>query len=154
MDLFKIKRWVRIKRLLLVLSLILGTSLAAALILYALRQNINLFYTPTQIIQQEAPHHLRIRIGGIVKSGTLQRGSDLHVSFLLSDLNQEVPVRYQGILPDLFREGQGVVALGILTGDKVFKADQILAKHDENYMPPEVGDSLKKTIAKSIAKGE
>lgn len=136
---------VRLKRLVWVLILCLGSSLTVALVLYALRQNMNLFYTPTQIMQGEAPRGLRIRVGGVVKAGSLIRGSDLQVNFLLSDLKQEVVVQYRGILPDLFREGQGVVALGQLD-QQVFKADEILAKHDENYMPPEVGDSLKRNL--------
>lgn len=156
MDLFNIKRMARVRRLLLVLSIGLGTGLAVALVLYALKQNINLFYTPTQIYQREAPQKLRIRIGGIVKPKSLFRGSDLQISFLLSDLNQEILVHYAGILPDLFREGQGVVALGVLieqpNGEFLFKADEILAKHDENYMPPEVKGSLKNPLPQAVQK--
>jgi cytochrome c-type biogenesis protein CcmE len=116
----------------------------AALMIYALNQNMNLFYTPSQILNNEAPLNARIRVGGMVEKNSLVRGDDLSVSFIVTDLEKKIKIQYKGILPDLFREGQGVVALGKLTNNTNFVADQILAKHDENYMPPEVSDSLKK----------
>ena len=107
--------------------------------LYALRQNINLFYTPTQVISGEAPINHPFRVGGMVKKGSLHRDKEsLLVEFIISDFNKEIKLAYTGILPDLFREGQGIVAHGKLDQQGNFKADQVLAKHDENYMPPEV----------------
>jgi len=118
--------------------------LVSALVLYALRQNISLFYTPSQIAEGDAPLQHKIRIGGMVKKGSIIRSrKGLEVEFDLTDFNQVVHVKFNGILPDLFREGQGVVAQGVLQDDTHFKAVQILAKHDENYMPPEVRSSLK-----------
>lgn len=133
----------RQRRLLYILLLLLGSSVVLGLILFALRQNINLFYTPTQMMLGEAPIQRRIRMGGIVEKNTVRRGSNLEISFFLSDLKEKVKVEYRGILPDLFREGQGIVASGQLNADKVFVADEILAKHDENYMPPEVAGMMK-----------
>lgn len=135
---------VRKKRLLLVLALLAGLGVAAALALSALRQNINLFYTPTQIASGEAPQGARIRAGGMVERGSLRRSQDsLEVSFVVTDFNRSVTIQYHGILPDLFREGQGIVALGVLDGQGVVRADEVLAKHDETYMPPEVNKALK-----------
>ncbi|KAA1174814.1 cytochrome c maturation protein CcmE [Marinobacter salinexigens] len=136
---------IRKKRLTIVLFLIAGIALAVGLTTYALRQNINLFYDPTQIAAGEAPVDVRIRAGGMVKEGSVVRDpGSLKVEFQVTDFNQSVPVQYEGILPDLFAEGQGVVAMGRLDENGRFVADQVLAKHDENYMPPEVADSLKK----------
>lgn len=136
---------IRKKRLTIVLFLIAGIALAVGLTTYALRQNINLFYDPTQIAAGEAPVDVRIRAGGMVKEGSIIRDpGSLKVEFQVTDFNQSVPVQYEGILPDLFAEGQGVVAMGRLDENGRFVADQVLAKHDENYMPPEVADSLKK----------
>ncbi|WP_426152733.1 cytochrome c maturation protein CcmE [Pseudomonas sp. DC3000-4b1] len=135
---------VRKKRLLLMLALLAGLGLAAALALSALRQNINLFYTPTQIASGEAPQGARIRAGGMVERGSLRRSQDsLEVSFVVTDFNRSVTIQYHGILPDLFREGQGIVALGVLDAQGVVRADEVLAKHDETYMPPEVNKALK-----------
>lgn len=134
---------VRKKRLFIVLAIILGVGAAVGLALSALQQNINLFYTPTQIANGEVPDGVRIRAGGMVKEGSLQRSEDsLLVQFVVGDGASEVTMRYQGILPDLFREGQGIVALGRLNADGVLVADEVLAKHDENYMPPEVTQAL------------
>ncbi len=136
---------IRKRRLYLVLLIVFGVGIAASLILFALRQNINLFYTPTQVIQGEAPHNHVFRIGGLVEKGSVkrQRGS-LEVSFVLTDLAHDVTVDYTGILPDLFREGQAIVAQGKLGNKGEFVADQVLAKHDSTYMPPEVKDALQK----------
>ena len=135
---------VRKKRLYIVLAIVAGVGAAAALALSALQQNINLFYTPTQIANGEAPHDTRIRAGGMVEKGSLKRSADsLDVQFVVTDFAKEVTVKYRGILPDLFREGQGIVALGKLDEDGVLTADEVLAKHDEKYMPPEVTKALK-----------
>lgn len=118
-------------------------GLAVALILFALKQNINLFYTPTQINQGEAPNQHHIRVGGVVVPGSIKRADDsLLVQFDLTDNVNAITVNYTGILPDLFREGQGIVALGELRAGSIFMASQVLAKHDETYMPPEVADTL------------
>jgi len=124
---------------------LLGLSLAVGLSLYALRKNINLYYTPSEVAQGKVPDNVLFRIGGLVKTGSLQRSrEDLKIMFILTDTVNEVPVVYQGILPDLFREGQGAVAQGRLNSQKTFNAQQILAKHDEKYMPPAVKDALAK----------
>ena len=137
---------VRKKRLYIVLAIIAGVGIAVALALSALQQNINLFYTPTQIANGEAPLDTRIRAGGMVEKGSLQRSGDsLDVRFVVTDFSKSVPITYRGILPDLFREGQGIVALGKLNAEGVLVADEVLAKHDENYMPPEVTKALKES---------
>ena len=136
---------IRKKRLTIVLFLLVGLAIAVGLTTYALRQNINLFYDPTQISAGEAPVDVRIRAGGMVEEGSVLRDPDsLMVEFKVTDFNASVPVQYTGILPDLFAEGQGVVAMGRLNESGRFVADQVLAKHDENYMPPEVADALEK----------
>ncbi|MFZ5934227.1 cytochrome c biogenesis protein CcmE [Pseudomonas putida] len=136
----------RKKRLFIILGLLVGVAVAVGFALSALQQNINLFYTPTQIANGEAPLDTRIRAGGMVEKGSVQRSSDsLDVRFVVTDFNKSVPITYRGILPDLFREGQGIVALGKLNGDGVVVADEVLAKHDEKYMPPEVTKALKES---------
>ena len=136
----------RKKRLLLILGLLVGVAVALGFALSALQQNINLFYTPTQIANGEAPQDTRIRAGGMVEKGSVQRSADsLDVRFVVTDFNKSVPITYRGILPDLFREGQGIVALGKLNADGVVVADEVLAKHDEKYMPPEVTKALKES---------
>jgi len=118
---------------------------AVGLSTYALRQNINLFYDPTQIAAGDAPADVRIRAGGMVEEGSVLRDTEsLKVAFKVTDFTESVTVEYVGILPDLFAEGQGIVAMGRLNREGVFLADQVLAKHDENYMPPEVADALAK----------
>jgi len=135
----------RKQRLILVLFLVVGFSAVVALVLSALNENINLFYNPTQIANGEAPEGARIRAGGMVLEGSIKRDeSSLLVIFEVTDYNASIPVAYTGILPDLFREGQGIVAMGRMDGNGVFQADEVLAKHDENYMPPEVTDALEK----------
>jgi len=119
-------------------------AIAAALVLNALRDSIVFFSTPTMATEQHVAVGKRFRLGGMVEQGSLVRGADLAVSFKVSDGGATLPVSYKGILPDLFREGQGVVAEGALDANGVFKADTVLAKHDENYMPKEVADALKK----------
>ena len=136
----------RKKRLFIVLAILAGVGIAVALALSALQQNINLFYTPSQIAGGEAPKDTRIRAGVPVKEGSVKRSSDsLEVDFVVTDGAADVTIRYQGILPDLFREGQGIVALGRINQDGLLVADEVLAKHDENYMPPEVTQALEKS---------
>ena len=133
----------RKKRLFIILGLLVGVGAAVGLALSALQQNINLFYTPTQIANGEAPLDTRIRAGGMVQDGSLKRSGDsLDVEFVVTDFNKSVTIQYRGILPDLFREGQGIVALGKLNAQGVVVADEVLAKHDEKYMPPEVTKAL------------
>lgn len=135
----------RKQRLILVLFLVLGFSVVIGLAMYALTENINLFYNPTQIAAGEAPTDARIRAGGMVLEDSVKRDPDsLQVSFTLTDYQSNVDVSFKGILPDLFREGQGIVALGKMNEDGVLVADEVLAKHDENYMPPEVAEALEK----------
>ena len=133
---------VRKKRLYIVLAILVGVSVAVGLALSALQENINLFYTPTQIANGDAPKDTRIRAGGMVAKGSVKRSADsLDVEFVVTDFAKNVTIRYRGILPDLFREEQGIVALGKLNDEGVLVADEVLAKHDENYMPPEVADA-------------
>lgn len=134
---------VRKQRLILVLLLVAGVGLAVALMLFALRENINHYFSPAQMAAGEAPVGQKMRGGGLVLPGSLQRdGESLKVSFIISDGAGEVTVHYDGILPDLFVEGSGVVALGVLGRDGIFVASEVLAKHDENYMPPEVQKAI------------
>lgn len=119
-------------------------ALAAALVLNALRDSIVFFSTPTMVAEKHVEPGKRFRLGGLVQPGSLQRGDNLAVTFEVADGSAKLPVAYKGILPDLFREGQGVVAEGALDANGVFKADTVLAKHDETYMPKEVADALKK----------
>ena len=136
---------IRKKRLTIVLFLLVGVSVAVALTTYALRQNINLFYDPSQIAAGDAPVDVRIRAGGMVEEDSVTRDPEsLQVEFKVTDFSSSVLMEYTGILPDLFAEGQGVVAMGRLDGNGRFVADQVLAKHDENYMSPEVNDALEK----------
>jgi cytochrome c-type biogenesis protein CcmE len=137
----------RKQRLYMVILLVVGLGIAVGLTLMALQQNINLFFTPSQIVAGEAPQGVAFRIGGMVVDDSVKRSEqDLSVQFQVTDTAQQVPVRYTGILPDLFREGQGVVALGRLEG-KTFVASEVLAKHDENYMAPEAAEAIKQANA-------
>jgi len=119
-------------------------ALAVALVLVALKDSIVFFNSPTDVVEKQIKPGTRIRIGGLVKEGSVQRGDSLAVRFDVTDGKSTVVVAYQGLLPDLFREGQGVVAEGALDGAGMFRADSVLAKHDETYMPKEVADALKK----------
>jgi len=135
----------RKQKLLIILFMLGGIALAVGLMLVALKENINLFYTPTQIAAGEAPKHRTIRAGGMVVEGSVKRAeNDLTVLFDVTDGKAEITISYTGILPDLFREGQGIVALGEINDQNQFVASEVLAKHDENYMPPEVADALEK----------
>ena len=135
----------RKQRLLIVLGLVSGLGLAVGLVMFALSQNINLFFTPTQIAKGEAPSAQMIRVGGMVADGTVDRDpQSLKVAFDVTDFDYDVRVTYEGILPDLFREGQGVVVQGRIRSGQ-FVASEVLAKHDENYMPPEVTEALRQS---------
>lgn len=132
----------RQKRLLLLAVSLLALGAAAALVLSAFQKNMVFFYSPAQVAAGDAPQNRSFRIGGMVQKGSVRREADgLSVQFIVTDLARTIPVRYKGILPDLFREGKGVVAQGRLAGG-LFVADEVLAKHDENYMPPEAAKAL------------
>ena len=133
----------RSRRKMLVAMVIFGVAVSTVLALTAFEENLLYFYSPTQIHAGEAPENRSFRVGGLVVDGSVRREEgSLAVQFDLTDNAQVVPVSYTGILPDLFREGQGIVAMGKLNSDGLFVADEVLAKHDENYMPPEVADAL------------
>jgi cytochrome c-type biogenesis protein CcmE len=133
------------RRLVLIGGSVGVLAIAVALVLSAMRESIVFFSSPTDVAEKKIAAGTRIRIGGLVKPGSLERGAELRIRFDVTDGDHDVKVRYQGIVPDLFREGQGVVAEGKLDPDGVFTADTVLAKHDERYMPREVVDTLKKT---------
>lgn len=126
------------KRLFLGLGALIVCASLVAIVLITLKDNVQLYFTPNAIEQGEAPLGRPIRVGGMVVAGSVQRGDDLEVSFVLTDGRSEIKVHYKGILPDLFKEGQGIVAMGSLTNLHEFRAVQVLAKHDENYMPKEL----------------
>ncbi|MGA9825486.1 MAG: cytochrome c maturation protein CcmE [Methylocystis sp.] len=132
------------KRLTLIFGALAVLGLAAGLIMFALRDNIVFFYTPTQLAEKHPAPGARLRIGGLVKQGSLVKGESRDVSFVITDNDKELAATYTGLLPDLFREGQGVVADGVLGSDGKFRADSVLAKHDERYMPRDVAEALKK----------
>ncbi|HZP79673.1 MAG TPA: cytochrome c maturation protein CcmE [Pseudolabrys sp.] len=132
------------RRLILIGSCLGVLAIAAALVLSALRESIVFFNSPTDVVEKHVAPGSRMRIGGLVKPGSVVRGDNLAISFAITDGKSDIPVTYQGIVPDLFREGQGVVAEGSLQAGGTFKADTVLAKHDERYMPREVVDALKK----------
>lgn len=132
------------RRLVLIGSALTVLAVAAALVLNALRDSIVFFSTPTMATEKNIQPGQRFRLGGLVQSGSLERGDQLRVKFVVTDGNRELPVAFTGILPDLFREGQGVISEGSLDASGVFRADTVLAKHDETYMPKDVADALKK----------
>ena len=135
----------RHKRFAMIAAGLAALGIAAALVLNAFRSNLVFFFTPTQVVQGEAPMGTSFRIGGLVEQGSVKRESDgVNVHFVVTDTAKKINVVYSGILPDLFKEGKGVVAQGKLQADGLFHADQVLAKHDENYMPPEAAEALKK----------
>ncbi|WP_109078141.1 cytochrome c maturation protein CcmE [Aggregatibacter kilianii] len=155
----------RKSRLSVVLFVLLGVAVASALVLYALRQNIDLFYTPSEVVhgKNEDPDQKpevgqRIRVGGMVVAGTVQRDpKSLKVRFDLNDIGPSISVEYEGILPDLFREGQGIVAQGVLKEPTLLEATEVLAKHDENYVPPDLEKQMQKVhkpMGVSDLKGE
>ncbi|MCB1694575.1 MAG: cytochrome c maturation protein CcmE [Pseudomonadales bacterium] len=134
----------RKQRLVIILAGVAALGVAVGLMTYAMRENINLFFTPGQVVAGEAPMNKRIRVGGLVVEGSVVRGDGLSVSFDITDNVDKITVRYDGILPDLFREGQGIIANGHLIDTNLVQAEEVLAKHDENYMPPEVQEAIEK----------
>lgn len=157
----------RKSRLKILLFILLGISIASGLVMYALRSNIDLFYTPSEVVNgkqndasQKPEVGQRIRVGGMVVAGSVKRDEKtLKVRFDVNDIGPSITVEYEGILPDLFREGQGIVAQGILIDPTVLQASEVLAKHDENYVPPELGEQMEKVhkpmgISKTDLKGE
>jgi cytochrome c-type biogenesis protein CcmE len=136
----------RHKRMVVVGLIVLGVSVAAFFALQAFQKNLLYFFTPTQVAAGEAPKGYPFRVGGLVVTGTVKREpNSLNVRFTISDGVATIPVSYSGILPDLFREGQGIISIGKMNDQGVFEASEVLAKHDENYMPPEVAESLKQS---------
>jgi len=142
----------RRKRMVAVAAIVIGVGAATAVALQAFQENIMYFYSPSQVTAGEAPAARSFRLGGLVTSGSLQRTpGSIEINFTVTDNAETIPVKYSGLLPDLFREGQGVIAHGKLGADGVFMADEVLAKHDENYMPPEVADTLHKPKAEGAS---
>ena len=136
------------KRFVLVAGIVGAVGVAAALVLNAFNSNLVFFYSPSQVAAKEAPAGRTFRLGGLVEQGSVKRDG-VTVRFVVTDMVRAIPVRYEGILPDLFKEGKGVVAQGQVGGDGVFVAREVLAKHDENYMPPEASAALKRAAAAS-----
>lgn len=142
----------RHRKLAIIVSGVSALGIAAALVLNAFESNMVFFFSPSQVAANEAPRGKSFRIGGLVEEGSIKRQSDgVTVNFVVTDTAKVIPVVYTGILPDLFKEGKGVVAQGKLSADGVFRADEVLAKHDENYMPPEAADALEQArIQKTV----
>ena len=132
------------RRLYFALAVVVAGAAGALLVVRALQDNVLYFYSPSDIAVKHVPPDVSFRVGGLVEKGTVSRGPGADVRFVVTDGKKSVPVKYTGALPDLFREGQGVVATGKLTQGGVFRASEVLAKHDERYMPPEVVDALKR----------
>jgi cytochrome c-type biogenesis protein CcmE len=133
----------RHKRIAFIIAALAGIGIAAALVLNAFQNNLVFFFSPSQVASKEAPTGRTFRVGGLVENGSLKRDNDgLTVRFSVTDTAKSIPVVYKGILPDLFKEGRGCVAQGNIGSDGVFYADSVLAKHDENYMPPEAGKAI------------
>ena len=145
----------RQRRMMLVALMIVGVGTAAAFALNAFQDNLLYFYSPSDVTAGKAPPDRTFRVGGMVTEGSFQRPTgSMEASFVLTDFSHDVTVRYTGVLPDLFREGQGVVARGKLGSDGTFIAEEVLAKHDENYMPPDVADTLKKQHQDAVKKSQ
>jgi cytochrome c-type biogenesis protein CcmE len=143
----------RQKRLLFLIGGMAALGVTIALVLNAMQGNLSYFFTPSQVLNGEAPPGRTFRLGGLVETGSFKRsGSDLTVTFVVTDEKNRLPVEYTGILPDLFKEGQGMIAQGHMGPGGIFMADEVLAKHDENYMPPEVAAALKKGHQEGSAK--
>ena len=141
----------RKKRLALIGLMVAGIAVGLTFALKALDENIMFFFTPTEVVEGKAPKNKLFRMGGMVVNGSVSRpGDGLTAQFDLTDNGEQVTVRYTGILPDLFREGQGIIANGEIGDDGIFVAQEVLAKHDENYMPPEVAEAMKKTHEKAV----
>ena len=146
-------RAARKKRLYLIVLMVMGIGIAVGFALSAFNQNLMYFYSPSEVLAGDAPKDHMFRVGGLVADGSVQRlANDLTVSFDVTDQLKLFRVEHTGILPDLFREGQGIIAHGKLRDDGVFVADEVLAKHDENYMPPEVAASLKQAHDEGVAR--
>ncbi len=144
---------IRRQRLILIVLMVAGIGTAVTFALRAFNENLMFFFTPTQVVAGEAPPQNLFRLGGMVVDGSVKRpGNDLTVQFGLTDSDKVVTVQYTGILPDLFREGQGIISKGRLRDDGVFVAEEVLAKHDENYMPPEVADAMASAKAAKAAR--
>ncbi|MGK0170460.1 MAG: cytochrome c-type biogenesis protein CcmE [Gammaproteobacteria bacterium] len=142
---------IRRQRMVFVAVLVVGVAVAAALAFRAIGDNMLFFYSPSQLANGEVPAGQSIKVGGLVVDGSVRRnGGELAVQFDLTDTAKTMTVRYDGILPDLFREGQGIIALGKLGPSGTFVADEVLAKHDENYMPPDVADALEQAQAQAL----
>jgi cytochrome c-type biogenesis protein CcmE len=142
----------RHKRFALIAAGVAALGIAAFLVLGAFEKNLVFFFTPSQVAANEAPRERTFRIGGMVETGSVKRQPDgVSVQFKVTDTAKTMPVVYKGVLPDLFREGKGVVAQGKIGADGVFVASEVLAKHDENYMPPEAAEAVKRAQAKSVA---
>ena len=142
----------RHKRFVLIGVGIAGLALSASLVLSAFQKNLVFFFTPSQVVANEAPVGKSFRVGGLVEKGSVKREADgLTVHFVVTDTAKSIPVVYRGILPDLFREGKGVVTQGKVGPDGLFRAEEVLAKHDENYMPPAAQDALNQATAKTAA---
>ena len=141
----------RHKRFGFLIAGMVGLGVATWLVLNALDSNLSYFFSPSEVAQNKAPGNHVFRLGGLVETGSLRRGEELTVRFAVTDNANRVNVEYTGILPDLFQEGQGVIAQGRMGNSGVFVADEVLAKHDENYMPPEVAEALGKAHAEGVA---
>ncbi len=134
----------RRRRLIAVVAILIVLAIAGSVAVWSLQQNLLYFQSPSQVAEQALPTGRSFRLGGLVKAGSVARDpSSLEVRFVVTDGQAEIPVRFKGILPDLFREGKGVIAIGALDGGGTFEAHDVLAKHDENYMPPEVAEALR-----------
>jgi len=134
----------RHKKFALIISSVIGLSVAALFVLNAFQSNLVFFHSPSDVFDGKAPSDRTFRLGGMVEKGSVKKSKNsLRVDFIVTDFKKQIPVVYEGILPDLFREGQGVIAQGRLESNNIFRADEVLAKHDENYMPPEVAEILK-----------
>lgn len=143
---------IRRQRLFMVIFIVVVASVAVGLLSFALRENINLFYPPSDIVSGEAPKEVRIRAGGMVVDGSVERADDsLFTQFLITDGEADITVQYTGILPDLFAEGEAAVVTGELDESGVFQASEVLAKHDENYTPPEVADAMEAAHQRAAA---
>jgi len=144
----KVKR--RHKKFAIILTAVIGVSVAALLIMDAFQDNMVFFYSPSDVYAGKSPANKTFRLGGMVEKGSIKKSTKtLLVEFIVTDNNKKIPVSYVGILPDLFREGQGVITQGKLDDDYMFTASEVLAKHDENYMPPEVADAMKRAKEKA-----
>jgi len=146
----------RKRRLIAVLLILAGVGIASTVAFYSLQENMLYFQSPSDLASQPIPPGRQFRLGGLVKPGSVSRGQDgLAMRFVVTDGPEDITVEYVGILPDLFREGQGVIARGALNGSGLFEASEVLAKHDENYMPPEVADALEQSghVSRSVDEG-